>query len=79
MYAVNNSVVDVWIMAGAGLLGYVLRKLDFEIAPIVLGLVLAPMLELSFRQSLAMSDGATRSSSRARSPPCCWRSAPGSC
>jgi putative tricarboxylic transport membrane protein len=57
VYAVNNSVVDVWIMAGAGLVGYVLRKLDFEIAPIVLGLVLAPMLELSFRQSLAMSDG----------------------
>src|SRR5262245_43224156 len=57
VYAVNNSVVDVWIMAGAGLLGYVLRKLNFEIAPIVLGLVLAPMLELSFRQSLAMSDG----------------------
>jgi putative tricarboxylic transport membrane protein len=57
VYAVNNSVVDVWIMGGAGLLGYVLRKLDFEIAPIILGLVLAPMLELSFRQSLAMSAG----------------------
>jgi putative tricarboxylic transport membrane protein len=57
VYAVNNSVVDVWIMAGAGLLGYLLRKVDFEIAPIVLGLVLAPMLELSFRQSLAMSAG----------------------
>jgi putative tricarboxylic transport membrane protein len=57
VYAVNNSVVDVWIMAGAGLIGYVLRKLDFELAPIILGLVLAPMLELSFRQSLAMSAG----------------------
>jgi len=57
VYAVNNSVVDVWIMAGTGLLGYVLRKFDFEIAPIVLGLVLAPMLELTFRQSLAMSAG----------------------
>jgi putative tricarboxylic transport membrane protein len=57
VYAVNNSVVDVWIMAGMGLLGYVLRKFEFEIAPIVLGLVLAPMLELSFRQSLAMSAG----------------------
>ncbi len=57
VYAVNNSVVDVWIMAGMGLLGYILRKLDFEIAPIVLGLVLAPMIELSFRQSLAMSAG----------------------
>jgi putative tricarboxylic transport membrane protein len=57
VYAVNNSVVDVWIMAGAGLIGYALRKLDFELAPIILGLVLAPMLELSFRQSLAMSAG----------------------
>ncbi|MBI3044807.1 MAG: tripartite tricarboxylate transporter permease [Betaproteobacteria bacterium] len=57
VYAVNNSVVDLWIMGGAGLLGYVLRKLEFELAPIILGLVLAPMLELSFRQSLAMSAG----------------------
>jgi putative tricarboxylic transport membrane protein len=57
VYAVNNSVVDVWIMAGAGVVGYVLRKLDFEIAPVILGLVLAPMLELNFRQSLAMSAG----------------------
>jgi putative tricarboxylic transport membrane protein len=57
VYAVNNSVVDVWIMGAAGLLGYVLRKLEFEIAPIILGLVLAPMLELNFRQSLAMSAG----------------------
>jgi putative tricarboxylic transport membrane protein len=57
VYAVNNTVVDVWIMAGTGLLGYVLRKFDFEIAPIILGLVLAPMIELTFRQSLAMSGG----------------------
>ena len=57
VYAVNNSVMDVWIMSAAGFLGYILRKLDFEIAPIILGLVLAPMLELSFRQSLAMSAG----------------------
>ena len=57
VYAVNNSVIDVWIMAGAGVVGYILRKLDYEIAPIILGLVLAPMLELNFRQSLAMSAG----------------------
>jgi putative tricarboxylic transport membrane protein len=57
VYSVNNSVVDIWIMGGAGLLGYVLRKLDYELAPIILGLVLAPMIELSFRQSLAMSAG----------------------
>jgi putative tricarboxylic transport membrane protein len=57
VYAVNGSVVDVWIMLGMGLLGYVLRKLGFETAPIVLGVVLAPMIELALRQSLAMADG----------------------
>jgi putative tricarboxylic transport membrane protein len=57
VYAVNGSVVDVWIMLLMGMLGYVLRKLDFETAPIVLGVVLAPMIELALRQSLAMSDG----------------------
>jgi putative tricarboxylic transport membrane protein len=57
VYAVNGSVVDVWIMLGMGGLGYLLRKLDFETAPIVLGLVLAPMIEMALRQSLAMSDG----------------------
>ena len=57
VYAVNGSVVDVWIMLGMGVLGYILRKLSFETAPIVLGVVLAPMIELALRQSLAMSDG----------------------
>ncbi len=57
VYAVNGSVVDVWIMLVMGVLGYVLRKLSFETAPIVLGVVLAPMIELALRQSLAMSDG----------------------
>jgi putative tricarboxylic transport membrane protein len=57
VYAVNGSVVDVWIMLGMGGLGYFLRKLDFETAPIVLGLVLGPMIEMALRQSLAMSDG----------------------
>ncbi len=57
VYAVNNSVVDVWIMLATGVLGYLLRKLDFETAPIVLGVILAPMIEMALRQSLAMSDG----------------------
>ena len=57
VYAVNGSVVDVWIMLAMGGLGYLLRKLEFETAPIVLGVILAPMLEMALRQSLAMSDG----------------------
>jgi putative tricarboxylic transport membrane protein len=57
VYAVNSSYVDVGIMSAMGLIGYVLRKFDFETAPIVLGVVLASILEMSLRQSLAMSNG----------------------
>jgi putative tricarboxylic transport membrane protein len=56
-YSVANSMIDVWIMLIMGGVGYVLRKFQFDLAPIALGLVLAPMLELSLRQSLAMSAG----------------------
>jgi putative tricarboxylic transport membrane protein len=57
VYAVNGSVVDVWIMLIMGVLGYALRKFDFDPAPLVLGLVIAPILEQSLRQSLIMSNG----------------------
>jgi len=57
VYAVNGSVIEVWIMLGMGGLGYLLRKLDFETAPIVLGLILAPMIEVTLRQSLSLSGG----------------------
>jgi len=57
VYTVNNSVVDVWIMLIMGILGYALRKFDFDPAPLVLGLVISPILEQSLRQSLIMSNG----------------------
>jgi putative tricarboxylic transport membrane protein len=47
----------VWILLAMGAVGYVLRKFSYDLAPVALGLVLAPMLELSLRQSLAMSAG----------------------
>ena len=57
VYAVSQSVVDIWIMIAMGFLGYGMRKLGYEPAPLVLGMVIAPLLELSFRQSLALSGG----------------------
>jgi putative tricarboxylic transport membrane protein len=51
VYAVNGSVVDVWIMLVMGIVGYVLRKLEFETAPIVLGVILAPRLEMALARS----------------------------
>jgi putative tricarboxylic transport membrane protein len=57
VYEVSHSVVDVWIMLIMGLLGYGLRKFAFDPAPLVLGLVIAPLFEQSLRQSLIMSNG----------------------
>lgn len=57
VYEVNHSIVDVWIMLIMGMLGYALRKFDFDPAPLVLGLVIAPIFEQSLRQSLIMSNG----------------------
>lgn len=57
VYATDNSLTDVWIMAAFGIIGYLMRKLDFPQAPVVLGLVLGPMVERSLRQALTMSHG----------------------
>jgi putative tricarboxylic transport membrane protein len=56
-YSINQSLFDVWVMLGFGIAGYFLRKLDFPLAPAVLGLILGPMLEKSLRTSLEMSAG----------------------
>jgi putative tricarboxylic transport membrane protein len=56
-YSVSNNIVDIWILLSMGGVGYLLRKFGYDLAPVALGLVLAPMLELSLRQSLAMSAG----------------------
>src|SRR5215203_5700522 len=57
VYEVNHSVVEVWIMLIMGVVGYFLRKFEFDPAPLVLGLVIAPIFEMSLRQSLIMSNG----------------------
>src|SRR3954464_6040830 len=58
-YSANKNIFDLWVMLGFGVAGYVLRKLEYDLAPFVLAFVLAPLLEQSLRQSLVMSpDGA---------------------
>jgi len=56
-YSVNNSILDIYILIGMGVVGYILRKLKFDLAPVILGLVLGPMLEKTLRQSLFMCRG----------------------
>src|SRR5205085_5298452 len=57
VYEVSHSIVDVWIMLIMGVFGYALRKFGFDPAPLVLGLVIAPIFEQSLRQSLIMLNG----------------------
>ena len=57
VYSVSNSLFDVWMLAAFGLLGYVMRKLDYPSAPLILGLVLGDSMERALRQSLMMSQG----------------------
>jgi putative tricarboxylic transport membrane protein len=47
----------MWVMFFFGIIGYVMRKLDYPPAPMVLALVLGPMVEMSLRQSLTISHG----------------------
>lgn len=56
-YSLRNSMLDVTLLLVLGLLGYVLRKLDFQLAPLVVGVVLGPMIEKHFREGLFMSQG----------------------
>ena len=56
-YGDNNSLFDVWVMLGAGVVGYIMRKYDYEPAPLVVGLVLGPVMERSLRQTLIISRG----------------------
>lgn len=56
-YAVDNSLFDVQVMFAFGIFGYVLRKFDYPLAPLLIAFVLGPMLENSLRQALVISDG----------------------
>jgi len=57
VYSISNSVFDIGVMIVFGLVGYIMRKCDYEPAPLVLAYVLGPMLEQAMRQSLIISDG----------------------
>src|SRR3954466_12809358 len=57
VYSVSGTVFDLGLLAAFGLLGYVMRKLDYPSAPLILGLVLGGAMERALRQSLMMSEG----------------------
>ncbi|MGI9462893.1 MAG: tripartite tricarboxylate transporter permease, partial [Aestuariivirgaceae bacterium] len=56
-YAAYQNMFDVWLMVLFGLMAFVLRVLDYPLAPAVLAIVLGPIAEPKLRQSLLLSDG----------------------
>jgi putative tricarboxylic transport membrane protein len=56
-YTVHNAMLDIWLMLVFGVIGYVFKKLDYPLAPLVLALVLGDKAEDSFRQAMLVSQG----------------------
>jgi putative tricarboxylic transport membrane protein len=51
-YSINNNLTEVWWMLGIGTVGYVLRMYGFQMGPIVLGIILGPLLDMSYRRAM---------------------------
>jgi len=59
-YTVHNAMFDMWMMVVFGAMGYVFKKLDYPMAPLVLALVLGDNAENGFRQAMLLSGGDLR-------------------
>lgn len=57
VYSLNMSSFEMLVVVAFGLVGYLLRKLEYEMAPLILGVILGPMLEMALRQSLLLGKG----------------------
>ncbi|WP_144184319.1 tripartite tricarboxylate transporter permease [Elioraea rosea] len=56
-YGVSNSVIDLLVMYGVGIVGLFMKRYDFPVAPAVIGMILGPLAEQAFRQALTISQG----------------------
>jgi len=56
-YSLNQSFTDVFLMLGFGIIGFVMRKFGFSVVPVIIGLILGQLVELTLRQSLVIFDG----------------------
>ncbi|HET7686902.1 MAG TPA: tripartite tricarboxylate transporter permease [Candidatus Limnocylindria bacterium] len=57
VYSVANSIVDVLVMYVIGVMGFFMRRYDFPVGPMILGVILAPMMEAQFRRAVQVSQG----------------------
>ncbi|MSU88853.1 transporter [Rhodobacteraceae bacterium 2CG4] len=56
-YALTQRVFDIWVMVAFGLIGFVLRQMNYPMAPLVLGIILGDLLDKNLRRGLTLSDG----------------------
>ncbi|MGI9379509.1 MAG: tripartite tricarboxylate transporter permease [Methyloligellaceae bacterium] len=56
-FAIASRIFDVWVMLGFGIFGFLLREMNYPMAPLVLGIVLGDILDKNFRRSMVLSDG----------------------
>ena len=57
VYSVSNSLIDVLVMYVIGVVGFFMRRYDFPVAPMILGVILGPLMENQFRRAMAASQG----------------------
>jgi len=57
VYGVNTNTADILLMVFFGVMGYILRKFRFDMAPLILAAVLGDKMEMSFRRALTISEG----------------------
>ena len=57
VFFVRGNPFDLLVMAVAGIIGFILRRQGYPMAPLVIGMVLGPTLEISLRQGLIITDG----------------------
>nr|WP_314076127.1 tripartite tricarboxylate transporter permease [uncultured Roseococcus sp.] len=56
-YGISNSVTDLLLLYGIGIIGMFMRRFDFPVAPVIIGMILGPMAEQALRQAMTISEG----------------------
>lgn len=56
-FAIASRIFDIWVMLGFGIFGFLLREMNYPMAPLVLGIVLGDILDKNFRRAMVLSDG----------------------
>jgi len=56
-YAINNNPFDVYWMLGFGIFGYFLKMYGYQVGPIILGMILGPLMDRSYRQAMISAEG----------------------